>query len=132
MTDVNRPPGERIGGWTRLVTARPRLSLLVALLFTALAVVAGSGVADRLSGGGWEDPASQSSYATKALEKQFPASQPNLLLLVDSGGKKVDDPAVATEARGLAKKLAGEKAVTGVTSYWDTGASALRSKDRSE
>ncbi|MEU1800688.1 MMPL family transporter [Streptomyces sp. NPDC019937] len=132
MTDVNRPPGERIGGWTRLVTARPRLSLLVALLFTALAVVAGSGVADRLSGGGWEDPASQSSYATKALEKRFPASQPNLILLVDSGGKKVDDPAVAAEARALGKKLAGEKAVTGVTSYWDTGASALRSKDRGE
>ncbi|MFF7653764.1 MMPL family transporter [Streptomyces sp. NPDC007983] len=132
MTDVNRPPGERTGGWTRLVTARPRLSLLVALLFTALAVVAGSGVADRLSGGGWEDPASQSSYATKALEKRFPASQPNLILLVDSGGKKVDDPAVAAEARALAKKLAGEKAVTGVTSYWDTGASALRSKDRGE
>ncbi|QLH21886.1 MMPL family transporter [Streptomyces sp. Rer75] len=132
MTDANRPPGERIGGWTRLVTARPRLSLLVALLFTALAVVAGSGVADRLSGGGWEDPASQSSYATKALEKRFPASQPNLLLLVDGGGKKVDDPAVATEARALAKKLSGEKSVTGVTSYWDTGASALRSKDRGE
>ncbi|MFI0778313.1 MMPL family transporter [Streptomyces sp. NPDC021212] len=132
MTDVSRPPGERIGGWTRLVTARPRLSLLVALLFTALAVVAGSGVADRLSGGGWEDPASQSSYATKALEKRFPASQPNLILLLDSGGTKVDDPKVATEARALAKKLAGEKAVTGVTSYWDTGASALRSKDRGE
>jgi len=132
MTGVSRPPGERIGGWTRLVTARPRLSLLIALVFTALAVVAGSGVADRLSGGGWEDPASQSSYATKALEKRFPASQPNLLLLVDSGGKKVDDPAVATEARALAKKLSGEKSVTGVTSYWDTGASALRSKDRGE
>ncbi|MFD7501093.1 MMPL family transporter [Streptomyces sp. NPDC059850] len=129
MTDVNRPPGERIGGWTRLVTARPRLSLLIALLFTALAVVAGSGVADRLSGGGWEDPASQSSYATKALEKHFPASQPNLILLVDGGGKKVDDPAVAAEARALGKKLAAEKDVTGVTSYWNTGASALRSKD---
>ena len=49
MSDVNR--GSAVGGWTRAVTARPRLTLLLALLFTALAVVAGSGVADRLSGG---------------------------------------------------------------------------------
>ncbi|MFE2447535.1 MMPL family transporter [Streptomyces sp. NPDC059426] len=132
MTDVNRPPGERIGGWTRLVTARPRLSLLIALLFTALAVVAGSGVADRLGSGGWEDPAAESSYATKALEKRFPASQPNLILLVDSGGRTVDDPAVAAEGRALAKKLSGERAVTGVTSYWATGAPSLRAHDRGE
>ncbi|GAA1138048.1 MULTISPECIES: MMPL family transporter [Streptomyces violaceusniger group] len=132
MTDVNRPPEDRIGGWTRLVTARPRLSLLIALIFTALAVVAGSGVADRMGSGGWEDPASESAYATKALEKRFPASQPNLILLVDSGKKTVDDPAVAAEARALAKKLSGEKAVTGVTSYWTTGASSLRARDRGE
>ncbi|WP_432252293.1 MMPL family transporter [Streptomyces sp. HNM1019] len=132
MTDVNRPPEDRIGGWTRLVTARPRLSLLLALIFTALAVVAGSGVADRMGSGGWEDPAAESAYATKALEKRFPASQPNLILLVDSGGKTVDDPAVAAEARALAKKLSHEEAVTGVTSYWTTGASSLRARDRGE
>ncbi|AGP57725.1 MMPL family transporter [Streptomyces rapamycinicus] len=132
MTDVNRPPEDRIGGWTRLVTARPRLSLLIALIFTALAVVAGSGVADRMGSGGWEDPASESAYATKALEKRFPASQPNLILLVDSGKKTVDDPAVAAEARSLAKKLSDEKAVTGVTSYWTTGAPSLRARDRGE
>lgn len=141
MTVVNRPPGDRrtasgdqprTGGWTRLVTARPRLSLLIALVFTALAVVAGSGVADRMGSGGWDDPASSSAYATKALEKRFPASQPNLILLVDSGRKTVDDPAVAAEGRTLAKKLAGEKEVTGVTSYWDTGAPALRHRDRGQ
>ncbi|CDR09716.1 MMPL family transporter [Streptomyces iranensis] len=132
MTDVNRPPDDRIGGWTRLVTARPRLSLLIALIFTALAVVAGSGVADRMGSGGWEDPASESAYATKALEKRFPASQPNLILLVDSGKKTVDDPAVAAEARSLTKKLSDEKAVTGVTSYWTTGAPSLRARDRGE
>ncbi|MBL1098063.1 MMPL family transporter [Streptomyces coffeae] len=132
MTTVNRPSGDRIGGWTRLVTARPRLSLLLALLFTALAVVAGSGVADRMGSGGWEDPASQSSYATKALEKRFPTSQPNLILLVDSGRATVDDPKVAAEGRALAKKLAKEESVTGVTSYWDTGAPTLRHRDRGE
>ncbi|WEO97306.1 MMPL family transporter [Streptomyces sp. FXJ1.172] len=133
MTEVNSPP--RPGGWTRFVTARPRLSLLVALVLTALAVVAGSGVADHLGSGGWEDPAAESSYATKALEREFPASQPNLLLLVDAGRASVDDPAVAAEARDLTSRLAAEKGVTGVGSYWQADASAapaLRAEDGHE
>ncbi|MHB9851313.1 MMPL family transporter [Streptomyces krungchingensis] len=124
--------GVRIGGWTRFVTARPRLSLLVALLITALAVVAGSDVADRLGSGGWEDPAAQSTYATKALEREFPASQPNLLLLVDSGGASADDPAVAAEAKRLTARLATERGVTGVGSYWQSGSPALKAKDGHE
>ncbi|MER5943427.1 MMPL family transporter [Streptomyces sp. NPDC001928] len=133
MTEVNRPP--RVGGWTRFVTARPRLSLLVALVITALAVLAGSGVADRLGSGGWEDPDAESTYATKALEREFPASQPNLLLLVDAGDASVDDPAVAAEARRLVARLAGEKGVIGVGSYWQaapSAAPALRAEDGHE
>ncbi|MGW4671946.1 MMPL family transporter [Streptomyces sp. NPDC004324] len=128
------PPaaGPRVGGWTRFVTARPRLSLLVALLLTALAVVAGSGVADRLGSGGWQDPTAESTYATKALEREFPASQPNLLLLVHSGRATVDDPSVAAEAKRLAARLAAERGVTGVGSYWASGAPALRAEDGHE
>ncbi|WP_190178579.1 MMPL family transporter [Streptomyces naganishii] len=120
--------GARVGGWTRFVTARPRLSLLTALVLTVLAVLAGSGVADRLGSGGWEDPAAESTYATKALEREFPASQPNLLLLVDSGGSAVDAPAVTAEARRLTARLAAEKGVTGVGSYWQSRSPALRAK----
>ncbi|MFI5687173.1 MMPL family transporter [Streptomyces sp. NPDC051636] len=133
MTEVNRPP--RAGGWTRFVTARPRLSLLAALVLTVLAVLTGSGVADRLGSGGWEDPAAESTYATKALERAFPDSQPNLLLLIDSGRSSVDAPAVAAEARSLATRLAGEKGVTGVGSYWQadpSASSALRAEDGHE
>ncbi|WP_405831611.1 MMPL family transporter [Streptomyces sp. NBC_01176] len=124
--------GPRVGGWTRFVTARPRLSLLVALVLTALAVVAGSGVADRLGSGGWQDPTAESTYATKALEREFPASQPNLLLLVNSGRATVDAPAVAAEAKRLAARLATERGVTGVGSYWASGTPALRAEDGHE
>ncbi|MFG2968353.1 MMPL family transporter [Streptomyces sp. NPDC048288] len=136
MTEVNKPSepggGARAGGWTRFVTARPRLSLLLALVITALAVLAGSGVADRLGSGGWEDPAAESTYATKALEREFPDSQPNLLLLVDARGASVDTPAVAAEAKSLAARLSGEKGVTGVGSYWQTGSPSLRAEDGHE
>ncbi|MFW6720506.1 MMPL family transporter [Streptomyces sp. MAR4 CNY-716] len=108
-----------VGRWTRFVTARPRLSLLLALVFTALAVVAGSSAADRMSGGGWQDPASESVYAAEALDEQFPGARPNLLLLVDSGRPDgVDDPAVAAEAERLSERLAAVDSVEGVTSYW--------------
>ncbi|MFJ8397905.1 MMPL family transporter [Streptomyces sp. NPDC094144] len=130
MPQVNG--SERIGGWTRFVTARPRLALLAALVITALAVFAGSGVADRMGSGGWESPNAESTYATKALEREFPASQPNLLLLLDSGGVSVDDPAVAAEAARLTERLAGEKDVTGVGSYWQRKAPALRAEDGRE
>lgn len=142
MNEVNRPPRVGAGpsptlvrrsrGWTRIVTARPRLSLLVALVITALAVLAGSGVADRLGSGGWEDPDAESTYATKALEREFPASQPNLLLLVDAGDASVDDPAVTAEAQRLVTRLTGEKGVVGVGSYWQTTAPALRAEDGHE
>ncbi|MFJ8587792.1 MMPL family transporter [Streptomyces sp. NPDC093595] len=130
MSEVNRPP--RQGGWTRFATARPRLSLLVALVITALAVFAGSGVGDRLGSGGFEDPAAGSTYATEALEREFPASQPNLLLLVDAGRAGVDDPAVAAEARRLAERLAAEPGIVGVGSYWQTRSPALRADDGRE
>lgn len=130
MPQVNSP--ERVGGWTRFVTARPRLALLAALVITALAVFAGSGVADRMGSGGWESPNAESTYTTKALEREFPASQPNLLLLLDSGGVSVDDPAVAAEAARLSERLAGEKDITGVGSYWQSKAPALRAEDGRE
>lgn len=130
MPQVNSP--ERVGGWTRFVTARPRLALLAALVITALAVFAGSGVADRMGSGGWESPNAESTYTTKALEREFPASQPNLLLLLDSGGVSVDDPAVAAEAARLTERLAGEKDITGVGSYWQSKAPALRAEDGRE
>ncbi|MGW1895332.1 MMPL family transporter [Streptomyces sp. NPDC002004] len=133
MSEVNSPPdGRKVGGWTRFVTARPRFALLLALVLTALAVVAGSGVANRLGAGGWEDPAAQSTYATKALEREFPGSQPNLLLLVDSGRASVDAPEVAAEAKRLTARLAGERDVTGVGSYWQTRSPELRAEDGHE
>ncbi|MFD3731177.1 MMPL family transporter [Streptomyces sp. NPDC058632] len=130
MTEVNEPP--RVGGWTRFVTARPRLALLAALVLTVLAALAGSGVADRMSSGGWEDPDAESTYATQAIEREFPGSQPNLLLLVDAGEASVDDPAVAAEAARLTERLAGEEGITGVGSYWQTRSPALRAEDGHE
>ncbi|MEV6578416.1 MMPL family transporter [Streptomyces sp. NPDC051582] len=132
MSEVKKPPSSgESGRWTRIVTARPRLSLLLALVVTALAVLAGGGVAERMGSGGWEDPDARSTYAAAVLEREFPGSQPNLLLLVDArpGVAGVDDPAVAAEAERLTERLASEQGVAGVGSYWRTHLPALRSED---
>lgn len=132
MSEVNRSAPPSVGGWTRFVTARPRLALLAALVITALAVFAGSGVADRMGSGGWQAPDAESTYATEALAREFPASQPNLLLLVDSGSATVDDPAVAAEAARLVERLEAEQGISGIGSYWGTQSPALRSEDGRE
>ncbi|WP_431788102.1 MMPL family transporter [Streptomyces sp. G9] len=132
MPEVNRSAPPPVGGWTRFVTARPRLALLAALVITALAVFAGSGVADRMGSGGWQAPDAESTYATEVLAREFPASQPNLLLLVDSGSAGVDDPAVAAEAARLAERLKAEPGISGVGSYWETASPALRSEGGQE
>jgi putative drug exporter of the RND superfamily len=139
MSEVNsRPPGGDApartgrsgpGGWTRFVVARPRLALLAVFVITVLAVFAGSGAADRMGSGGWDDPASESTRAIKALEREFPASQPNLLLLADAGPGGVDATAAAAEGRRLTGRLAEERGVTGVVSYWTTPTPVLRAED---
>ncbi|GAB2594403.1 MMPL family transporter [Streptomyces capparidis] len=140
MPEVNQPPsGEpvtaataagraRLRGWSRVATARPWLSLVLALVFVVLAVVAGRGVEDRMAAGGWAADGAESSRAGEVLDREFPAARPNLLLLVRAE-PGVDDPAAAAEGRALARGLAGERGVAGATSYWETGSPGLRSDD---
>lgn len=118
----------RIRGWSRAMTVRPRLTLLLALLFVVLSVVAGSGVADRLGTGGYDAPDAPSSVASAELDRHFPGARPNLLLMV-SADAGVDDPAAASTARDLATRLSREEAVVGVASYWSTKSPGLRSED---
>ncbi|MGW1675688.1 MMPL family transporter [Streptomyces sp. NPDC002324] len=128
------PPPGAFTALARLAAGRARPLLVLTVVLLAGAVVLGSGVADRLrsgGSGGVVDPSSESSYAAGVLEREFPGARPNLVLLAraDAG---VDDADVARQGRDLAARLADEGGVTGVTSYWDTGSGALRSKDGRE
>ncbi|WP_243740757.1 MMPL family transporter [Streptomyces sp. 8K308] len=109
----------------------PRFVLLLAVLFIIDAVLVGGDVADRLLNGGTEDEGSESAQATQLLEDAFPASEPNLVLVVSAtDGGTVDDRAVAADGIRLAERLAFQPDVSGVTSYWATGAEQLRSEER--
>jgi RND superfamily putative drug exporter len=107
--------------FARLSTGRPRVVLIVAAVFFAVAGAFGGGVADRLTSGGFDDPSAESSKAGEVLADQFDTGVPNVVLLVTAKSGDVDDPAVARAGRALTEQLAGEKDLDDVLSYWSEG-----------
>ena len=69
----------------------------------------GGSVAQQLSSGGFDDPASESFKADDALLDTFGSGTPNLVLLVTADGGSVDDPAVAAAGIALTER-AGRRA----------------------
>jgi len=102
----------------RLVTRRKWWVLGVALAFLPIAGLLGGSVEQRLSSGGFTDPASEAARAAELLEARFAAGTPNLVLLVTAGAGTVDDPAVSAAGLALTQRLAGEEGITNVISYW--------------
>src|SRR5262245_26784701 len=100
----------RIGEFT---VRRRRLVLIGSVLFVVVAALLGSGVFDRLSGGGFDDPSSESSTTRRVLEDEFGTGAPNLVLLVDArtpsssgAGPAVDDPAIERAGTAIFDQLA--------------------------
>jgi RND superfamily putative drug exporter len=77
------------------VVRRRRIVLVVTGLLVVVAGVVGTGVFDKLSGGGFQDPDAESSRAADLLESRFDAGDPDLVLLVTARNGTVDDPDVA-------------------------------------
>ena len=104
----------------------------VLALFIVLLVVGGASSAllfPRLSAGGYNNPASESTKADNYLTSTFHVKDPALALVVDSK-TSVTDPATFADASALEKAIAAEPGVTKTLSYWTAGgAPALKSKD---
>lgn len=111
-----------------LVTRRPRLVLLGALVFLVLSVVFGAEATGRLKTQGYDDPRSESSRAALVAAERKGAS-PNLVVVAQARGGSVDDPSVRSAGEGLTRHLAAQPQVSAVTSYWTGGAAELRGRD---
>jgi RND superfamily putative drug exporter len=68
------------------VRAHPKLVLLLALLFTAVMAVIGSGAQNALLAGGTTDPAASSSQVTSDVDRLAPGLAPNVVVLVTTPG----------------------------------------------
>jgi RND superfamily putative drug exporter len=109
--------------------ARPVLALSAVALLVSVAL--GVGVFGRLLTGGFDDPASGSSQAKALLDQKF-GGEPDMIFLVHARKGTVDDAAVAASGQALASRLGADTRLRGVTSYWSTHATGLRSRDGAE
>ncbi|XDO63741.1 MMPL family transporter [Streptomyces sp. RLB1-33] len=114
-----------------LAIRRSRLVLVIAVVAVALMGVSGTGAFAKLRGGGFDDPASESTRAAKVIDDKF-GGETNLVLLVRAPGGRVDSPAVTRSGQTLVADLRKEEELTNIISYWDTGNPDLRSRDGRE
>ncbi|MEB3021336.1 MMPL family transporter [[Mycobacterium] crassicus] len=110
----------------RLAVARPKAVLTATLVLMVAALVSGSGINERLSGGGFYNSSSESQRAAAALEQRFHVGKPNLVILAtNTGGGSVDDPVAVAAGEALTQQLAATPGITTVSSYWGPGQSEL-------
>jgi RND superfamily putative drug exporter len=115
----------------RLAVARPKAVLAATLVLMVAALAYGSGISERLSGGGFYNSSSESQRAAALLEQRFHVGKPNLVILAtDTRGGSVDDPGAVAAGQALTQQLAATPGITTVSSYWGPGQSELlRSND---
>jgi len=102
-------------------TVRWRKAILVgAAVFVVASFVIAGGVADKLTTGGFADPASESEQAAAILQREFGSLDPNVVLLVTAKDGTVDDAAVAAAGTRITQELSDKLGNT-VASYWSLG-----------
>lgn len=115
----------------RLAVARPKTVLAVTVVLMIAALGYGSGISERLSGGGFYSVASESQRAAALLEQRYHVGKPNLVVLAtNTRGGSVDDTDAVAAGQALTQQIAATPGITTVSSYWGPGKSELlRSND---
>ncbi|MEU9606004.1 MMPL family transporter [Streptomyces sp. NPDC048057] len=114
-----------------LTIRRSKPVLVVAALLVVLMGAVGAGAFGKLAGGGFDDPAAESTRAGQVIDEEF-GGETNLVLLARAEEGRVDAPAAQRSGRDLVAALQKEPGLTNVVSYWDAQNPALRSEDGRE
>jgi len=117
---------ERLG---RLVYRRRRWVVALSVAFVAFAGVWGTGVFGHMTGGGFDDPGSESSRAAKVAERELGRSAADVVVLYSGDDVTVDDPRYAGAVTSALGDLP-EDDVLRIVSYFDTQDPSLVSQDR--
>jgi len=116
---------ERIG---TLVVTRARWVLVAGTLGLVVAAYLGLGAFSKLQTEGFDDPGSESSRAAKVLDSKF-GGDADFVFLVTADVGSVDTAAAHAAGASLTDRLRHDPELTDVASYFDTDATALRSRD---
>jgi trehalose monomycolate/heme transporter len=114
----------------RVMYRRRRWVVALALAFVAFAGVWGTGVFGAMTGGGFEDPDSESSRAAAVAERELGRDGGDVVVLYSSDERTVDDPAYASAVQQSLDGLPDD-VVTEAVTFFGTGAPQLVSDDRS-
>jgi RND superfamily putative drug exporter len=90
----------------------------------------GTGVFVSLTGGGFDNPASESTIAQQRIETELGSQDTHLVLLYSSPTATVDEPAFADPVTATLARLRAHPEVANVTSWYDTRLPALVSTDQ--
>ena len=112
-----------------LINRWPAAVLVVALIFVAVAGLVGTRVFGALTGGGFQDPASQSVKAAGRLEVASHQKADGGLIALIRMGQDVNSPAVRDEVDRVAQVIKRDPAVDQVLTYYTTRSPAFVSKD---
>ncbi|UNS95724.1 MMPL family transporter [Streptomyces tubbatahanensis] len=113
----------------RFVAGRSKLILYLSGALLVIAGALGGGVIQKLSTGGFIDSSTESAKTAAVMDERFEAGAPNFTLVI-TDDRGVDSPEVASAGARLTQRLADEKGVEQVVSYWSSGkAESLRGED---
>ncbi|GAA3023243.1 putative drug exporter of the RND superfamily [Actinokineospora globicatena] len=113
--------------WGSVIHRRRWVVLVATLVVTLGGGLWGIGVFDKLTQGGYEDPASESSQVNRIIEDELGQKPADVVVLY--GAPNVDDPAVAERVTSALAALPAS-AVASKVDYWSTRQPALASPDK--
>jgi RND superfamily putative drug exporter len=109
---------EKLG---HIIVRRRKAMVILFIISVLTAGTVGTMIFSRLDSGGYSNPNSDSYQVYNYLNKNLKISDPNVVVVVDSGNLPITDPAITAKVQVLEAEMAKVPRVTKVVSYWNTG-----------
>ncbi|MDQ7907272.1 MMPL family transporter [Phytohabitans sp. ZYX-F-186] len=116
--------------WGKTVVRLRWVVLAAAAVLVVVGATWGAGVFDKVTGGGFDDPASESTRARDRIIAELGNQDVDILVLYSSDTATVDQAAFRDPVTATLTRLRGLPEVASVTSWYDTQAANLVSTDR--
>ena len=116
--------------WGRAVVRFRWAVLVAAVVFAVVGATWGLGVFGKLTGGGFDDPASESSQARARIIAELGNQDVDVLVLYSSPTMTVDDPAFRDPVTATLADVRSRPEVASVTTWYETQAPSLVSGHR--